>query len=112
MMALHMLNICVDMPDAQPESVPEDLTINDMESVVEIVLEKGFEIDNAIEEHDEPDESNTGNFEMIKDFKLYSNPLTSNFINPNAAAAKTFIIYNDFHYSSFINEITPPPPKA
>jgi hypothetical protein len=111
-MALHILNICVDTPDVQSETVPEDLTINDMESIVEIVLEKGFKIDNAISEHDEPDENDAGNFEMIKDFKLYSSPVTTRFLSPVSIVPKASIPYNDFHYSSFINEISPPPPKA
>lgn len=112
LMALHILNICVDTPDAQPESVPEDLTINDMESIVEIVLEKGFGIDNAISEHDEPDENDAGNFEMMKDFKLYSCSTAINFLNPATIVPKALIPYDDFYCSSFINEISPPPPKA
>jgi hypothetical protein len=45
----------VDTPDPQPENVPEDLTYNDMESVVEIVLEQVLDINNAIAEKDDTD---------------------------------------------------------
>lgn len=111
-MAMHIFNMCVDTPDAQPESVPEDLSINDMESIVEIVLEKGFNIDNAIAEHDEPDESDAGSFEMSKEFKVYAHPLTLKIIEPEVHFVTHNLSYADPSYNSFVNEITPPPPKA
>ncbi len=112
LMALHIFNMCVDTPDAEPESVPEDLTINDMESIVEIVLEKGFGIDNAIAEHDEPDESDSGSFEMSKEFKVYSHQVTLKILSPEVIFVTHNSDYSDPYYSAFVNEITPPPPKA
>lgn len=107
-----MLNVCVDMPDAAPDYIPEDLTVNDQESLVEMVLEKGLDIENAIEEHDEPDDSNAQNFEMSKDFKIYNTPLKVSFKRIAAihdAGPTPFIMLS---LSSFIKEITPPPPKV
>lgn len=112
LMALHIFNVCVDTPDAQHESVPEDLSINDMESIVEIVLEKGFNIDNAIAEHDEPDESDAGSFEISKEFKVYVHQLTLKIIEPEVHFVVHNLSYADPFYNSFVNEITPPPPKA
>ncbi len=109
---MHMLNVCVDMPDAGPDDVPEDLTINDQESLVEMVLEQGLDIENAIAEHDEADDTNTQNFEMCKDVKF----------QPNQAALLNFnipfkyIFLNTPHkidYSyMYYKEINPPPPRA
>ena len=40
LMGLYLLNISVDTADPNPEHIPEDLSINDQESIVEIVVEK------------------------------------------------------------------------
>lgn len=54
-MALYLLNVSVDAPDAALPGVAENLTYNDMESVVEVVLEQVLCIEDAIAEHDDPD---------------------------------------------------------
>jgi len=53
-MALYLLNISVDAPDAFPNAA-ENLNYNDMESVVEILLEQVLSIEDAVPEHDDPD---------------------------------------------------------
>jgi len=45
----------VDAPDANPDHIPEDLTYNDPESIVEIVVEGILGFENAIAEYDDPD---------------------------------------------------------
>jgi hypothetical protein len=55
LMAIHLLNCSVDAPDPNPESTPEDLSFNEMESLAEIVLEKAFHFASALPEHDEDD---------------------------------------------------------
>lgn len=55
LMGLHFLNISVDAPDPFPEHIPEDLSFNDQESIVEIVIEKILGYENAIEEYDDHD---------------------------------------------------------
>jgi hypothetical protein len=112
-MAVHIFNCSVDTPDAQPDYVPEDLTYNDMESVVEIVLENVFNIKNAISEYDENDSDDGRSFEIkkpfnffyyrnIKIYKAFNNELTVNF--PTT--------YLEKFSSQFHSEIEPPPPKA
>ena len=54
-MALHLINISVDTADPTPEHIPEDLSINDQESVVEIVLEQLLGYEDAIKEYDDHD---------------------------------------------------------
>ncbi|WP_460635100.1 hypothetical protein [Larkinella harenae] len=60
-MSLHVLNLSIDSPD-QYGSVRhrfdrvEDLSVNDIESYTEFLLEVCFGIDDAIPEHDEPDD--------------------------------------------------------
>lgn len=41
--------------DPNPENTPENLTINDQESIIELVLEKLLGYDNAITEYDDHD---------------------------------------------------------
>lgn len=52
---LQLLNISVDAPDPFPEDVPEDLSYNEQESLVEIILEEVLDIENAIPEYDDYD---------------------------------------------------------
>lgn len=50
-----MLNISVDTADPKPEHIPEDLTFNDQESIIEIVVEKILGYEDAIKEYDDND---------------------------------------------------------
>jgi hypothetical protein len=52
-LALIIFNCSIAPPDAQPDGEAEDLSINEMESVVEVLLEEVMGIENAIPEHDE-----------------------------------------------------------
>ena len=55
LMGLYLLNISVDTADPNPEHIPEDISINDQESIIEIVVEKILGYENAIEEYDDND---------------------------------------------------------
>ena len=54
-MSLYFLNCCVDSADVQSNYLPENLTYNDQESVIEIIVEKLLVYDNAIAEYDDND---------------------------------------------------------
>ncbi|MFD1140252.1 hypothetical protein ACFQ4C_04000 [Larkinella insperata] len=61
LMSLHVLNLSIDTPDQYGSTFQrlhrvEDLSINDIESYTEFFLEVCFGIDDAIPEHDEPDD--------------------------------------------------------
>jgi len=99
------------MPDANPDSAPEDLTINDQETVVELVLEKCIGIENAIEEHDEPgDESQS--FEIIKEFQLFSPAYTNITFHQHCIEFDKQIPEEIIDLPTIVSEIVPPPPKA
>jgi hypothetical protein len=66
-MMLHILNLSVDAADVLPDAVPEDLSFNEIESIVEFVLEDIFHIQNALPEHDEQDEA----AELVKTSVVY-----------------------------------------
>ncbi|MFY9309496.1 MAG: hypothetical protein WAQ28_10660 [Bacteroidia bacterium] len=102
----------VDTPDAKPDSEPEDLTINDMESVVEIVMEEFLKIDNAIAEHDEPDEDDKPGFEAKKEVSFYVSPKFNLLIQLPHNHTNAETPYNSALISDYSSDIVPPPPKA
>ena len=55
LLALYLLNISIDPPDWYSNAVPEDLSINDQESILEVVIEKVMGYENAIVEYDDND---------------------------------------------------------
>jgi hypothetical protein len=61
LMALHVINVSIDAPD--PYAAPrfpgerrENLSINEIESFSELLLEECFVLENAIPEHEESDD--------------------------------------------------------
>ena len=61
-MAIYVINLSVDPPDAYVSSTAsagqrEDLRVNEMESIGEWVLEYILDFPDAVPEHDEPDEA-------------------------------------------------------
>ncbi|RTY67590.1 hypothetical protein [Flavobacterium sp. LB2P53] len=76
-MSLYLLNCFVDSPDAQPNHLPEDLTHNDLESIIEIVVEQILGFENAIPEYDDNDTN--------QDFAAKSAFFIDFFVVPNSA---------------------------
>jgi len=112
-MAVHIFNFSVDTPDAQPDFVPEDLTYNDMESVVEIVLENLLGIQDAIAEHDENDADDGGCFQIKKPFSFFYHPkIKINQVFDKGHSVMVSTNYLEQFFSQFHPEIVPPPPKA
>ncbi|WP_162339452.1 hypothetical protein [Cyclobacterium salsum] len=54
-MAVYMLNCSVDIADERGDHIPEDLSINDQESIIELVVELGFGMEDAIPEKEDAD---------------------------------------------------------
>lgn len=109
LLALHVLNFSVDSPDLYPDCFAEDLSLNDMESIVEIVLEKVLKIDNAVPEHDEPDDNGSisktpHTFVLDAPLKAVMEPAFTEYAYP--------IRWSESCVSQYSHNITPPPPKA
>ncbi len=66
LMGLVLLNISVDTPDPHPQFVPEDLSVNDPESIVEIVVEEILGYEDAIQEYDDQDTRDQGKKGSLK----------------------------------------------
>lgn len=111
-MCLYLLNGSVDSPDMSPDYIPEDLSYNDQESILEIILEKVLGFDNMIAEYDERDteqEANSNN-----------NPVPDNPFIPVLFTVINHTLYGndarrqtvlDKHFIKPYLEIHSPPPE-
>lgn len=64
LIAVHLINMSVDAPDGYAIRVllgeqHENLSVNDIESLSELVLEECFGLVNAVPEHEEPDQNSS-----------------------------------------------------
>lgn len=113
MMALYIFNFSVDTPDGQPRGVPEDLSVNDMESVVEIVLEKALNIENAIAEHDEKDNDEGTVCIIKKEVNLFfSNAYEFAQLPVEETPVVSTPEYIEPFFVEYCPENSPPPPEA
>lgn len=110
LLGLYFLNSSVDTPDPYPDYIPEDLTYNDQESILEFVVEKMLGFEEAFEEHDEPDseehnKKNNGkiNFFVDSHYGHHSNKFNC------LSKSKIFIDPSCFLTNVFLNIDTPPP---
>lgn len=111
-MGLFVLNISVDAADPNPEYIPEDLSFNDQESIIEIVFEKVLGYEDAFKEYDDNDSEDDNRKVNLKieliaqriiDFsikRLIIKPSKQKFTNYNAFLTKGF------------QELDIPPPKV
>jgi hypothetical protein len=110
LMALYLFNFSIDTRDANPDIIPEDLTVNDIESFIEFVTEDVFGFNNAIAEHDEHDADDGGSFEFIKMFFNKQIPIFIAEFKP--VLGLKFLVFNTSAVPSRTLEITSPPPKG
>lgn len=111
--ALYILNCSVDAPDPYSEHYSEDLSFNDQESIIEMIVEKVMGFEDSIAEYDDNDEN--------KELILKKNPLSGYFdiFEVSGQGSDNFFIgrkegifkYQPFFSSSFI-EIQSPPPEV
>lgn len=110
-LALQILNFSVDTPDAQPDNIREDLSINDMESVVEIILEQVLDIDNAIPEHDESDNDN-GKINLKTAIDFFISKFSVELADISCSLLNKPSQYKENFYKRFNPELNSPPPEA
>lgn len=112
-MALYVFNISVDAPDIYSQEIREDLTLNDQESIIEIVLEKVLGYEDAISEHEEHDEDSEHNIKKNLSFEWYK--ISDHFYEePFSQSAGSKNNFNRYHYlvlAPFF-EIQSPPPEV
>lgn len=110
-MGLYMLNISVDTTDPYPDHIQENLSFNDQESIVEIVIEKFLGYEDAIPEYDDCD---TRDHIKKPIFKIEFVPLKEVAVNTKStlcgATKQRFPNYDGFLLNGFL-KIDVPPPK-
>ena len=107
-MGVYFLNISVDT--AEPISVSEDLSFNDQESIVEIVVEKILGFENAFQEYDDHDmeDQNTNNHVKIDLVVPFFNNLNTTDLVVGTEKKQLFD-FDTLLKSEFLQIDTPPP---
>lgn len=109
-MGLYLLNISADSPDANPNHIPEDLSFNDQESIIEIVVEKMLGYENAIKEYDDNDTEDHNNKTSLN-IDLIAQHNIDTTINQCVfkTTIKNFPTHTTFLTNGFHQLDTPPP---
>lgn len=109
-MGLYLLNISVDSPDPNPEYIPEDLSINDQESIIEVVVEKILGFEDALEEYDDHD-SEDHNKKKLVEIVVFAQQIIVSITKESIIETikEQFTDYNPYLTSGFQKLDTPPP---
>ena len=108
LLTVIILNVSVDPPDLYDHTVPEDLSYNDIESIVEWVLEDVCQFENAIAEH----EDQTIPFKFDKQIQLFFGPQFATVLpmRPGLPAGVRQYFGDTFLYSqNALDELIQPP---
>lgn len=110
-MGLYLLNISVDTVDPNPDHIPEDLSFNDQESIIEIVLEKVLGYEDAIKEYDDHDTEEHNKQKNIK-VDLLVHVIKVDKFNHNLIDERKNL-YPDYEarLTKGFNKLDSPPPK-
>ena len=109
-MGLYFFNISIDTADPNPEHIPEDLSINDQESIIEIVVEKILGYEDAIKEYDDhdPEDHNTKTNIKIDLINSFLNDINIKQLFVEMKKQK-FSDFNAYLIGGFYKFFTPPP---
>lgn len=111
-MGFYLLNISVDSADPNPEHIPEDLSINDQESIIEIVVEKVLGYEDAIKEYDDYDTEDHNKKKNVKiDLLAQVTPANAFDHKPSDHSKNHFPDYTA-RLSKGFHELDSPPPKV
>ena len=110
LMGLYILNISVDPADPNPDHTPEDLSFNDQESIVEIIVEKVLGFENAFKEYDDHDREDHNKKNNIKiDLTVQSTPGSKNSQLAFEEKRQRYFKFDAFLTNGFYQLHTPPP---
>lgn len=109
LMALFFLNGSIDTPDINPSWIEEDLSINDQESLLELICESFLGYEEAFEEYDDMDSQEDENkssrtFDWNASETIASLPFLNGFSN-----LELFKPYQNPNFSAALQRNTPPP---
>ena len=111
LLGIYLLNISVDCADPNPRHIPEDLTFNDQESIVELVIETIFGFEKAFTEYDDNDSEDHNNKKDVKiDFAAFYSIIQAN-TKQHSLSRKIIYPNREDHLSNGYNQLHTPPPK-
>jgi hypothetical protein len=109
LLALHFLNLSIDSRDSKPDNFPEDLSLNDIESITEFLTEIVFGWNGAFEEHDEKDSDEGGALDF---YKFYCSNQSLVIIHRTLSLSSKFYVGNVDAVAAPVKDIHSPPPRA
>lgn len=112
LMGLYLLNLSVDTSDALPKHIPENLTINDQESIIEIIVEQILGFENAIKEYDDIDTEEHSKKTNVKIEILAQIPVYSGISQSFAERLKQKFSDLQSHLTYGFHQLETPPPKV
>jgi hypothetical protein len=112
LLGLFLLNISVDTEDPNPEYLPEDLSINDQESIIEIIVEQVLGYEDAFKEYDDHDTEDHNKKTNVK-IDLFNSYVSDCFIQQSYIESKKqkFPNASTFLTKGF-HKLYIPPPKV
>jgi len=111
--AIYLLNCSVDTSDIHPCYVSEDLSINDQESFIEIIVEKVLKFENAIPENEDSDSETNPILKKTISVVFYVPTIFK--INTNVEIGESNSDNNNFNETPVLKlyfEIYSPPPEV
>ncbi len=109
-MGLYLLNISADTADPHPTHIPEDLSINDQESIIEVVVETILGFEDAFQEYDDPDTEGHDKKPTVRIDLIIQHTAYSCIAHSLIAGGKEYFPdYNAYLTSGFLQLDTPPP---
>ncbi|MDX1907475.1 MAG: hypothetical protein SF053_10615 [Bacteroidia bacterium] len=106
-LALQILNLSVDTRDIEAAYMPEDLSKNDVESILEWVLEDLLDIENAVEEYEDADD--TEDSKSPTPFKLYCSYTLSSSMSFSEWVSLFYLTESSIRTTSWASEHFQPP---
>lgn len=111
-LGIYLLNISVDTSDPTPNYVPENLSYNDQESILEILIEKVLGFEDAFKEYDDNDAEDYNSKTLLKvtfivqkhNEKVLKNTILR-LLKPSFSDKTSFINFGFY-------QIDTPPPKV
>lgn len=112
-LALILLNISVDIPDSNPDYYVEDISYNEQESIVELVLEKLLGFENVILESEEHESDEQGKKSRTQiDLGLLHAYFSRDNNQPKEIILKKIIDGFNYRLIQYYQQPSAPPPKV
>ena len=109
-MGLYLLNISVDPSDPNPQHIPEDLSFNDQESIVEIIVEYVLGYEDAIKEYDDHDKEDHNAKKNVRiDVLVHQTTIIEDIQRQFLEKKPVFLHFEALLTNGFTETHTPPP---